>query len=124
MADLRVGSFVAATWRSSTEPSSFQAFSRSYSFSSSPSASRFSGSSPRTFVHRSIETLAFFIFSEASFASSIRRVLRSSMSASLSLSISRWLTAISFSQSRRFSYICLTKESASAFSGSSSRIVS
>ena len=120
MADLRVASSVAATWRSSTAPSSLHAFSRSYSFSSSPSASRLSASSASTFCQSSIETDAFFIFSEASFATSMRRALRSP--ASVSLSISRWLTAISFSQSRRFSYICLTKPSASLLSGSSSRI--
>ena len=50
----------------------------------------------------------------------MRRALRSSASAIFS--ISRWWTAISFSQSRRFSYICLRKASASALSGSSSRI--
>ena len=52
----------------------------------------------------------------------MRRSLRDASSDSSS--ISRWWTAISFSQSRRFSYICLRKASASWLSGSSSRIVS
>ena len=47
----------------------------------------------------------FFSFSEASLATSMRRPCARRRPSSLS--ISRWLTAISFSQSRRFSYICL-----------------
>ncbi len=52
----------------------------------------------------------------------MRRVRRSTASATFS--ISRWWTATSFSQSRRFSYICFRNESASWLSASSSRMVS
>ncbi len=69
-----------------TSASLSQIFSRSYSFSSSPSASRCAGLESSTFCHSSIETEGFFSFSDASLATSMNLTLRSSALAMRSIS--------------------------------------
>ena len=116
------GSSVRVACLSKTAASSSQRFSRSYNFSSSVSASTSLSLASRTLPHSSIDTAAFLSFSVASLATSAQRLPRSAESATRAISCRS--TATSRSQSRRFSYICLRKVSASAFPASISRIAS